>query len=426
MDTPPASDASPCPTGGWRPWLVWGFGPMVFFYAWFQRVAPSIMIDPLMRDLGVSALVLGNLSAVYFYAYAGLQLPVGVLVDRFGPRRLLSCGLAVCALGTTVFALATDIGAAYLGRLLIGGGAAFGFVGGLKLATTWLAPRHFALASGLLMMSGMLGGILGQAPLAAVVEVTGWRPALLASAAAGLALAAATWWVVRDAPGATPPGHGSGAVGLRPLLRAVLDRQNLLLALVLGAMTAPLLGFAGLWGVAWLMQVHGMSRPEAAGFASLLLLGWAAGSPLAGAVGEGLGRRKHQLMAAVTLGGAGLGVVLWLPSPPPLLLGALFVLCGACFGTMVLGFAIARDSNPPAAQGAAFGFLNAAVVGSGAVFQPLVGWILDLGWNGALLDGAPVYDAGTYRAAFASLLVFLAVGLAAAAALHERPSPAPT
>jgi MFS family permease len=394
---------------------------MVFFYAWFQRVAPSIMIDPLMRDLGVSAVVLGNLSAVYFYAYAGLQLPVGVLVDRFGPRRLLSGGLAVCAAGTALFALAEDIGAAYLGRLLVGGGAAFGFVGGLKLATTWLAPRHFALASGLLMMSGMLGGILGQAPLAAVVELTGWRPALLASAVAGLVLAAATWWVVRDSPGDPAPEPGRDAIGLRTLARAVLDRQNLLLALVLGAMTAPLLGFAGLWGVAWLMQVHGMSRPEAAGFASLLLLGWAAGSPLAGALGERLGRRKRPLMATIALGGAGLGVALWLPAPPPLVLGTLFVLCGACFGTMVLGFAVARDNNPPATQGAAFGFLNAAVVGSGALFQPLVGWLLDLGWDGALVDGAPVYDAGTYQGAFASLLVFLALGFTAAAALDERP-----
>ena len=406
---------------GWLPWLVWSFGPLMFFYAWFQRVAPSIMIDPLMRDLGAGAAALGNLSAVYFYAYAGLQVPVGLLMDRYGPRRLIAGGAAVCAAGTVVFAVADGIGAATLGRLLVGAGAAFGFVGGLKLATEWLPPRRFALASGLLMMSGMLGGMLGQAPLAAVVEVTGWRHALLGSAVAGLALAAGTWWVVRDTPHGDGVGRGAARIGARALMRAMLDRRNVLLAVTLGAMTAPLLGFAGLWGVAWMMQVHGMSRPEAAGFASLLLLGWATGSPLAGALGDRLARRKPALMVAVALAGAALALVLFLPDPSPPVLGLLFFGCGACCGTMVLGFAIARDGNPPAAHGAAFGFLNAAVVGSGALFQPLVGWLLDVGWDGRLVNGAPVYDADAFRNAFLSILAFLGVGLAAAAAIREPP-----
>jgi len=400
---------------------VWSFGPLMFFYAWFQRVAPSIMIDPLMRDLGTGGAALGNLSAVYFYAYAGLQIPVGLLMDRYGPRRLLSGGAAVCAIGTVVFALAPGIGTATVGRALVGTGAAFGFVGGLKLATEWLPPRRFALASGLLMMCGMLGGMLGQAPLAAVVEITGWRHALLGSALAGLMLSAATWWVVRDTPHAPGGGRVAARIGARALLRAMLDRRNLLLALTLGAMTAPLLGFAGLWGVAWMMQVHGMSRPEAAGFASLLLLGWAAGSPLAGALGDRLARRKPALLTAVALAALALALVLYLPDPSPPVLGVLFFGCGACCGTMVLGFAIARDGNPPAAHGAAFGFLNAAVVGSGALFQPLVGWLLDLGWDGRLVDGAPVYDAQTFRNAFLSILVFLGLGLVAAAMIREPP-----
>lgn len=411
----------------WLPWLIWSFGPALFFYAWFQRVAPSIMIDQLMRDLGMSGAALGNLSAFYFYAYAGLQLPVGLLMDRYGPRRLLTAGAAVCAGGTLMFATAELVAIAYLGRLLVGVGAAFSFVGGLKLATTWLPARHFALASGLVMMSGMLGGMLGQAPMAAVVEQVGWRPALSASALAGLLLAALTWLVVRDHPPGMRAADARESLGtvLRTLGRVLGNRQNLLLAVVLAAMSAPLLGFAGLWGVAWLMQIHAMSRAEAAGLASLLLLGWAVGSPLAGALSDRLGRRKPPLIAALLLGALSLAAIIYLPAPSAATLGVLLVFAGACYGTMITGYAIARESNDAAVHGATFGFLNGAVVGSGALFQPLLGALLDLQWDGTLHAGAPLYDAAAYRNAFSALLAFLGIGAVAAIALRESaPRPA--
>jgi MFS family permease len=271
------------------------------------------------------------------------------------------------------------------------------------------------------MMSGMLGGMLGQAPMAVVVEHVGWRPALAASALGGLVLAVLTWMVVRDHP---PGVHASGsrdslATILRGLAGVVSNTQNLLLAVVLAAMSAPLLGFAGLWGVAWLMQIHAMSRAEAAGLASLLLLGWAVGSPLAGALSDRLGRRKPPLIAALTLGAACLGAIIYLPAPGAAMLGVLFLIAGACYGTLITGYAIARENNDPAVHGATFGFLNGAVVGSGALFQPLLGALLDLQWDGALHEGAPAYGAQAFRNAFSALLVFLGVGLVAALALRE-------
>ena len=134
---------------GWLPWLTWGLGAALFCYGFFQRVAPSVMIDPLMRDLAVGGAVLGNLSAFYFYAYAGLQIPVGLMVDRWGPRRLLTGGALLCGLGSLLFALAEGLPLAYAGRLLIGAGAGFGFVATLKLATAWFPPERFAQVSGL-------------------------------------------------------------------------------------------------------------------------------------------------------------------------------------------------------------------------------------------------------------------------------------
>ncbi len=381
------------------------------------------MIDPLMRDLAIKGAVLGNLSAFYFYSYALMQIPVGLLMNRFGPRRLLTFGAAVCALGTAIFALSHSLPVAYAGRLLVGIGASFGFVSSLTLASRWLPQRRFALSSGLLMAAGMAGGMLGQAPLATFVETHGWRFALGSSAVVGFILALGIWLLVRDRHPGRDPRYDIPATGTRLLdgLKIVIrSPQNLLTALVCASMTAPLLAFAGLWGVAWLMQVHGMTRTHAAATTSMLLLGWAAGSPVMGAIGDRINRHRLALMLAIITGTVALAAIVYLQDLPPGLLTSAFFLCGVSFGTMVLGFAHVRESNPSTLQGPAFGFLNASVVITGAIFQPLIGALLDLRWQGSVVDGAPVYSADTYRFAFSCLFIFLAMGLVAASFIRKN------
>jgi len=408
----------------WQAWLIWSFGPALFFYAFFQRVAPSIMIDPLMRDLNIQGAVLGNLSAFYFYSYALMQIPVGLLMNRFGPRRLMTFGAGVCALGTLLFAMSHSLPMAYAGRLLVGVGASFGFVSSLTLASRWLPRRRFALSSGLLMAAGMTGGMLGQAPLAAFVETSGWRFAIGSSALAGLFLALIIWLMVRDWHPGHPPRSESPQVGGRLLdgLKIVIRTpQNLLTALACASMTAPLLAFAGLWGVAWLMQVHGMGRPQAAAMTSLLLLGWAAGSPVIGALGDRLGNHRRALIAASLTGTAALAAIVYLDGIPISILSGLFLLSGIAFSASVLGFALIRENNSVDLQGPAFGFLNASIVITGAIFQPLIGALLDSRWQGQMQAGAPIYTQETFRLAFSCLFVFLAMGFVAACYIRENP-----
>lgn len=143
---------------GYIPWLFWGLAALFYCYGFFQRVAPSVMVGDLMRDFSVSAAVLGNLSAFYFYAYASVQLPVGVLVDRFGARRVLALAALACGAGSALFGMAANIEIAYLGRLLVGLGAAFTWVGALKLVSVWFPANRFAMVSGMTLMLGMGAG----------------------------------------------------------------------------------------------------------------------------------------------------------------------------------------------------------------------------------------------------------------------------
>ncbi len=409
-------------SAAWMPWLVWGLGALLFFYGFFQRVAPSVMIDHLMRDLAVGGALLGNLSALYFYAYAGLQIPVGVMADRWGPRRLLTGGALACGSGSLLFAQAEGLWSAYAGRLLIGIGASFGLVATLKLATAWFPSERFAQVTGLTITIGMLGGIAGQAPLAALVELFGWRSSLAAAAVFGLVLALLTWLVVRDRPGGVPEAKRSGpdAVALLADLRSVVRApQNLILALICAAMTAPILGFAGLWGVSWLMQTRDLARPEAAAMTSLILLGVALGSPLFGTLSDRIGRRKPPLLCGLGLGLVSLSALIHLPPAPLWLIALLFPALGLGLGAMVISYAAARESNPGGTAGLSYAFVNCAAVASGAVFQPLIGWLLDLQWDGASAAGARVYAPEAYRWAFSALVLFLLFGLGAGLRLRE-------
>ncbi len=412
----------------WLPWLVWGLGATFFLYGFFQRVAPSVMHDHLMAEFSLTGATVGNLSAFYFYTYASLQIPVGLMVDRYGPRVLLTGGALVCALATLLFAWSTDASLAHAARALVGFGAGFSFVCSLALASRWLPASRFAQVTGLQMMAGMIGGFLGQAPLAALVETAGWRDALAGSAVVGLLLAAAIWLVVRDYPpnSKAPPRARTSFKGLLASLARVLSRrQNILTALISAAMTAPMLSFAGFWGVAWLMQTKGYERPGAGAVASLLLLGWAVGSPLAGWLSDRLGRRKVVIQAGALAAIIALALLIYLPWLPSPLMWALFLTVGAACGCMSVAFALVRGYNPASETGAAFGFINGAVTATGAIFQPLIGFLLDLGWSGEMNGGARVYSAETYQLALSVLLVFLAAALVLSLGLREARDESP-
>jgi MFS family permease len=291
------------------PILGWLSCAVFFFYAWVMRVAPSVMVEELMRDFAVGAGVLGHLSAAYFYGYAGMQIPVGLMIDRFGPRRLTTIAAAICAIGCVLFAYAASLTTATAGRFLIGASAAFSLVSAMAVAGQWFKPDRFALLSGLAMAFGMAGGIFGQAPLRVVIESSDWRTANLLLAAGGIALCIACWLTVRDR------WHGTGGIGhaFSGLATVIRHRQTLLIALAGLGTSAPLLGFAALWGVPFLEAVYGFSRASAAATTSVLFVGWAFGAPLIGWISDRIGKRLLPLVFSLVLQTAGFAALIYIP-----------------------------------------------------------------------------------------------------------------
>lgn len=396
-------------------WAIWGIAASFYAYGFFQRVAPSVIVDELMLAFALDATLLGTLSAAYFYTYAALQVPIGVLIDRFGAKLILGVGGLTAALGGIAFALADGLTMALLGRALIGAGVGAGYIGTLKLVGAWFPLERFGLLAGLTLAAGTAGAVGAQVPLSLAVAGFGWRGTLLAVGIAGLAIALLIILLVRNEPTADEPsadreveaepdGIASTRVGAsaRPHgLAAILWRaETWLLVLVAGFTGAPILTFAGLWGVPYFVQVQEVERATAASLTSLMLIAWAFGGPLLGAVADRV-RSRARLMLLVALANC----LLWLPfilhpTLPLWLALPLVTALGLGGGCMIVAFAIVRNVFGTAAAGRALGIVNTSVLFFGAAMQTLFGRLLDQRWTGQTLGGSRIYGADAYAAGF--------------------------
>jgi len=384
------------------PWAVWGLGALLFFYAFFHRVAPAVMVGELMRDFAVGGAILGTLSALYFYPYAALQIPLGLMLDRWGPRRVLTVAAAFCGLGSLVFATADNLVIAYVGRAMIGAGAAFGWIGTLNLIAIWFPPSRFAFMAGVTAMVGMSGAVAGQAPLAEVIDAYGWRETLIAAAGYGGVLAIAFWVVVRNPAGKTAGNGGRRAEGsIWNNLREVLSTPQIwYLGLVIAAVSVPLLTFASLWGVPYMMSAFAMTRTEAASSTSLLLIGWAIGAPLVGWLSDRMKSRKIPVLFSTVGSFAAILAVVYVPDLPKNAVLFLIFFNGFAGGASVVTYATGRENVRAAVSAATMGTMNCLAMAVSAVFQPVMGLILDMFWDGHMEAGARIYDTGAYQMAF--------------------------
>ena len=407
--------ASRSDTPGLLPLLGWLVGSLFFFYAWILRVSPSVMVEELMRDFAVGGAVVGNLSALYFYGYAGMQIPVGLLLDRFGPRRLMTAAAGLVAVAALLFSWSQGLVGASVARFFIGAGCAFSLVGAMAVAGQWFPRRRFALLAGFAMMFGMTGGVFGQAPLRVAVDATDWRTTMAAVGIMGFGLMLATWVFVRD----RWRGSGNAGAVIRGFRRVAVNRETWLNAVAgLGA-TGPLLAFAGLWGVPYLQAVYEIDRVTAGTVTSVTFIGWGAGAPLIGWLSDRIGKRRGPLIAGLTLSALSLVAIVYLPGIPLWGVGALCFGIGFGGSAQIVCYALVREHNPRRLSGTAIGMVNALVTGAGALFQPMIGWMLDLSWEGVLVDGARVYAVGAYNLAFSVLVAGCVIGILCAAAMRE-------
>ncbi len=394
---------------GYLSWIVWGLGAAFYLSGFFQRVAPAVMTDYLMADFQIGATALGNLSAYYFYSYVAIQIPTGLLADAWGPRKLLTAGSFVAALGAFLFAAAPTIVLADIGRLLIGVSVGVAWVSLLKLSMHWFPPHRFATTSGLALCCGLVGAVSAGAPLRILIDQFGWRPVMMVSAAASVAIAICIWIIVRDDPSErgykgfihadAAPAHAPLSI-LSGLLKVFTYMNTWIIAIAPSGIAGSVLAFSGLWGIPFLTTHYGLTPAKSAALTSLLLITWGLGGPLSGIISDRMGRRKPIYVVGSFVACICWYLILFVQHLPLWLLTLLIILVGTASGVMILSFAFAKESVPSSLSGTVSGVTNMGVMSGPMILQPAMGWILDKNWNGAFESGVRGYELGAYRSAF--------------------------
>lgn len=396
------------------PWLIWGLGAAFFFSEYFARVAPSIMVPQLMQTFQASALAIGSIAGFFYYAYISMQLLVGVLVDRFGPHRLLTLTAGICALGCFLFAVSHSLHLAQFSRLLMGFGAAFAFVGTLKLATIWFPANRFGLLAGLTQALGMLGAAVGEGPLATLVTHMGWRETMWLIGGILLLLTLLMGLFVRDKPTSKSEMYQapSSPMSLKSsLLLVSRNPQTWINALASGFLYAPSAIFAELWGVSYLVHVYGIHTHVAAMAVSTIFVGWAVGGPFFGWLSDRIKLRRPIVVGSAILSLLFIGIALYVPKMPlPMLFTTLF-LYGMSNTGVATTYAISTELNPREVAGTSVAFTNMGSILIGALFQPIVGWFLDLQWTGHMQNGLRVYSGLAFKNALIVLPIFCLLAL---------------
>lgn len=396
-----------------RSLIILTLGTLFYVYGFTLRIMPSAMTHELMRGFGINAQLLGILVGLMYWGYTLMQIPSGLLFDRFNSRYILTSAILVCTLGTFLLGITNHIMIACIGSFIMGLGEAFGFVGVLVLASRWFPAKYFALIVGIVQLMGAAGAIIGEGPIALLVNHIGWRHTIVYLAAFGLILAILIWSIVRDKPHQTVTTSRTSE--WKRLSMVTTHSQNWWLALYAFCIWAPILILAGLWVVPYLMAVYNTSNALAASAASWVWIGIGIGSPFFGWWSDRIANRRLPLAISALLSLIPALFIIYATHLSWIMMNILLFIFGVGGSGQALSFGVVQDNNPPAVAGTAVGFNNMAVVFGGVILQPLVGILLHSQWNGQYFNGVPIYSAQDYRhalitvplCAFVALIVSL-------------------
>ena len=359
-------------------WFIWLIAVTFYFYEYVLRVSPSILVPQLMDTFKVDAGTVGIISAFYFYAYAPMQLPVGIMTDRFGARRLLTFAALVVGIGGVMFSLAHTIVIAEIGRLLLGFGSAFAFIGTLYIITHWFEKSKWSLLIGIANSIGMMGAVIGEGPMSHMVNRWGFRPTMFIISLISFGICVLILLVVRNQPKEFHAEEESWKPSFWLSLKTVFKSKPVwVVSLVSMGYFMGVIVFGSLWGVPFLMTSNGFSQEVASFGCSMIYFGFVIGGPIIGHVADKIGRKKHIMSFFLFLTTILVSALIYLS---PMSEGVVFLLIfavGFCSSGQLLSFSLAIESSSNYLKGTAGACINGIAYVGGAIFQPLVGSILD-------------------------------------------------
>ena len=412
---------------GYR-WVVFCLLAFGYLLVYFHRLCPAVVALDMQADLQTSGALLGFLAAAYFYPYALMQLPSGLLSDSWGPRKTITVFFALAGAASIFLGMVGSMGLAILARILVGLGVAMLFVPTMKVMTNWFKTEEFARMTGILMAVGGLGAYTASRPLAWLSDILGWRGSFIAIGLVTLAVALAIWFLVRNTPQdmglpavnkpAQEHPQKSKTIGLAQGIKMVLSSGPFwFLAAWFFFSFSIFFSFGGLWGGPYLMHVYGLSKAEAGNILGMLALAMIVGSPFFSWLSDKVFRSRKKVIVLASIITLGLTIPLAF-FPDAMNRPALYLFCFllGLFNSaiVVVAFTTAKELFPVEIAGTSVGLANLFPFLGGAVAPPILGAILE-----AQAKTAAGYTAQAYSKAFLIYFFVAFIALVAACLLKE-------
>ncbi|HBB17603.1 MAG TPA: MFS transporter [Syntrophus sp. (in: bacteria)] len=407
-------------------WLIFWILAFGYILVYFHRLCPAVLALDIMRDLKTSGALTGFMAAAYFYPYAAMQLPAGLLSDSWGPRNTIALFFCAAFIGSLILGMSDTIFWAIIGRAMVGLGVAMLFVPTMKILAEWFHIREFAFMTGILLAMGGLGSLSAAMPLVWLSSWIGWRFSFVIVGIFTLILAILVRIFVRDRPAdmgwpsptGSAPSTGAPRAGLVEGIRTVLTCPWFW----------PLAGwfffdcgiffsFGGLWGGPYLMQIYGLSKAESGKILSMLAVGLIVGSPLLSFLSTVVFRaRKPVIVLSCIIVLCLTGVLAFYTAQVSTTGLYLLYLGFGMFSSsiVVIGFTTAKELFPVQIAGTATGLINLFPITGGAIFQPLLGFFLER--QGRMGDA---FTLAGYKQAFLVLFLSGIVALGASLFIKE-------
>lgn len=405
--------------------FIWGIAAFFYGYEFFLRASPSVMQSELQQSFLLDAGGLGFIVSLYYWAYASMQVPAGMLIDRFGPRYVLTVAALICALSTVVFGAATIPLLAGAARFMIGFGSAFALIGTFKLAGNYFPSNQFAFLAGFSLTFGTIGAVLAGEPLALLVEEIGWRSSLFFISGVGFLNAILLWVFVKDHPDhdqkklkktreasflaetqlAEVQSESKNA--WKTLKYVICNPQSWFIGAFAAFIYIPITCFGELWGVPFIMKACFCDRPTASFTTSLIFVGATVGAPLFGWFSDFLKKRKLPIFIGTFGAFSSISLALYIPYPSLEIMSFLMFILGVCLGSHMILFALIQENNPSNASAIASGFGNFVCMIVPGFFQYMIGVALDLLNQEVIHSGKDAYSLSSFRFALISIPIGL-------------------
>ncbi len=387
-----------------------------YLLVFFHRVAPAVVAIDMMDDLKAGATLIGFLASGYFYPYAIMQLPTGILSDSWGPRKTISLFFLIAAVGSIFLGLSMNISLAIIGRILVGLGVSTLYVCALKILSQWYKGEEFATMTGFLIAMGGVGLLVSTVPLAILSNALGWRIPFILTGVLTLLLAIVVWIFVRNCPQdlgmkSVCPNSSSKKENVsiyKGALKILRHKYFWPASIWMFCTMSIYLSFGGLWGGPYLIQIYGMTKVEASRVLSMIAVGMIIGSPLMGLLSDLIKRRKIVVITSSFILLFLMSFLYYKVSSIPTI--GLYLICLGIglfsVGTVAIGYALIKDLFPIEIAGTSTGIANFFPFLMGAIYQPLMGHILEI--YGKVGDSYTVIG---YQNAFLVLLISSIVAL---------------